>query len=751
LRTIYALTDGGDRSLVAVSNPDTIARLVLDWPGRDGLESFLRGGAEMGGGVRHRKGHCGLLALLVALTLATPSAAADWPMFMRDARHTGLSTETTIAASNVSSLTFQWVVNTGAPTFVSPAVVSNATLGKTLVYTANQAGTVSAYDAATGERLWWFDTPSMIASSPAVVGNRIYFGASDHKVYALNATTGGFACSFETGGVVASSPVVVNPDGKGNVVYIGDNGLSGADDGGHVWAIQGSDCSLKWVFDSFGEPPGSADLAGSWTPIAFARDVTGRPLIFFGGSSSDSGVYAVDARTGARVWRFQSEVFSQDDDVGTGPTISPAGMNGFADGVVYINAKNRIVYALNLRTGARLWRYSIRDNFPTVGGSTRSTAALVGARLYLGYGAGLLALNAKTGTKIWSSQPTVPEVIASPVVSGPAGDRVAFAGDLGGALHAYDLATGLSRWNYRTGGFIYGSAALAANKAFVGSSDGFLYAFGFGGGVSAKPQTTLTNPANNSTVPNPNGNLEVSGAATDDQQVQHVLVAVKNSNSGQWWDATAGRWVGVFTQNEATLTSAGRTSTSWKASFPVPFAGGPFYAQAEAVDQHGQHDPTVASARFTLPSLGNPPETSITSPVNRQVFHFTKNSDGSVNRTSFPITISGTATDTQGPRPGVSRVVVVVKNWEHNEYYCGPAACPGEPSEFWRPQWISFKAALGAPGATSTNWSASFPVYDHPHAYRIEAWSVDNDAEPDSTHSVVYPVCVRDPGMNFCQ
>jgi outer membrane protein assembly factor BamB len=698
-----------------------------------------------------RRGRVVLVALISVATLATAfsAAAADWPMFQQNARHTGLSTETSLGAANTAGLVPQWIVNTGAQAFASPAVVHNATLDKTLVYVANQAGTMTAYDADTGARVWWFDIQGHIASSPAVVGNTIYFGANNHRLYALNATTGAEICNFEAAGVIASSPVVVNLDGSGPWVYFGDNGLSGADDGGNVWAIDGRTCAQKWVFDNFGEPPGSTPLAGVWSPIAFARDADGRPLLFFGGSSSDSGVYAVHARTGARVWRVQAEVFSEDDDVGAGATVAPVGMNGFADGVVYISGKNRIVYALNLRTGARIWRFSIRDDAPMVGGSTRSTAALVGTRLYVGYGGGVYALDARTGAKIWRADGTA-EVISSPAVSGAKDNRVLFVGDLGGLVYGFDLQTGARLWSYRTGGFIYGSAAVSGGKVFIASSDGFLYAFGLGGGASAKPETTIVSPAGGSTVPNPNGDLAVSGNATDDLGVDKVLVAVKDTLSAKWWNASTGTWVGVFEQHEATLTSPGGTSTGWSTSFPVPFVGGSFAVQAEAVDAHGQHDVTPPISRFIVDSLGNPPDTTIDEPASKQVFHFEQNTDGSVRRESFEIAVRGTATDSGGTKVGVQRVVVVIKNWEHGEYWCGAAGCPSKPSQFWRPEWTAVNATLAAPGAASTGWTTSFFTYDHPHSYRIEAWAIDRDGEKDNTRPVVFPVCVRDPGNNFC-
>ena len=689
-----------------------------------------------------------------------PPGAEGWPMFAHDERHTGVSAETGIDASNASSLNIQWQANTGQASYTSPAVAWNAALGKHLVYVGNQSGAMTAYDATNGERVWWYNAGASLQSSPAVVGNTLYFGSSDEYLYAVNATNGNLICRFFTDGIISSSPVVVDPDGAGTaagkVVYFGDNGITGADDGGNMWAVHGvdpndgkADCSRFWRYEAFGNPEGSV-TAGVWSPPAFAVDRNDRPLVVFGGSSPDNAVYALNALTGARAWRFQTEVFHQDNDVGAGPTIAPVGVNGFADGVAYVSGKNRIVYALNLRTGAKIWEFRIRNQTWGGGGATRSTAALVGNRLHVGYGSGVLALNATTGAHVWHSQEqgySTAEVISSPALSGRAGDQVMFVGDLAGKVFAIRASDGARLWQYTTGGFVYGSAAVAAGKVFIASSDGFLYAFGVGGGASAKPQTTMTSPVDGSTLQNPNGNLTLSGTASDDVRVTSVLVAIKDKNANKWWDGGTRTWTKVFQQNVATLGSPNSPSTSWNLSVPLPFQGGVFFAQAEAVDNHGQHDATVATANFTVQSLGNPPETAITAPVFKQVFHF----PGGV-RQRFNITVQGTATDPGGANRGIAKVNIVIRNIEHGEHYCGSAGCAtgdGETTE-WRPAYTVLTAVLASPGANSTTWSFVFPTYDHPHKYRIVAWAVDKDGEVDSTKAVVSRICVRDTGDNSC-
>ncbi len=694
--------------------------------------------------------------------VARPAGQVDWPMFHRDAAHKGVSTETAISTSNVGNLGLRWQANTGSPAFTSPAVVYNAALNTVLVYVANQDGTFAAYDAATGDRVWYYKVPAHLQSSPAVYKGTVYFGASDYKLYALNATTGALQCTFFTGGAIASSPVVVDPDGggpQGRTVYFGENGLTGTDDGGHIWAVHGVDpgdpftnCTEAWSFDGFGDPAGSQTSAGSWSPPAFGVDGGGRAIIAVGGSSPDNSVYGLDALTGERIWRYETQTFTLDNDVGAGPTISAPGVNGFAGGVAYVAGKNRIVYALNLRTGNLIWQFSIRDDSPNAGGATRSTASLLGNKLFIGYGEGVYALNATTGAKIWKTKQSAGistmEVISSPAVTGPANERVLFVGDLAGTVYAFDLQTGNDVWSYQTGGFIYGSPAVSAGKVFIASSDAFLYAFGLGGGApSAPPQTTLTDPADNSTVPNPGGSLELAGSASDDAGVQRVFVAIKDRNSTKWWDGASQSWSTVFQQNEATLAAPGAGSTGWTYSVPVPPQGGVYYAQAEAIDADGQHDVSVAQVGFTVSSLGNPPETTITAPVYKQVIAF----PGGV-RQSFPITITGTASDTTGANRGISTVYLYVKNREHAEYYCGAGGCPaqGGATSDWSPTYQKVEASLDDPGAASTTWSYTFPTYDHPHSYYVAAWAQDLDDEIDQTRAQVQRFCVRDPGDLTC-
>ena len=688
----------------------------------------------------------------VCLIGAHPATAAadDWPMYGHDPQHSGLAVDSTLGAGTADSLGLRWQANLGQAINASPASVYNDDLGKQLVYIAAKGGTVAAVDAANGERVWSYRAGADVNSSPAVFRDVLYVGSSDHRLYALDAATGARLCSFDTGGVVNASPVAVDT-ADGVMVYVGDNGIGGSNDGGHMWAVNGvdpnaaGDCTVKWSFEDFGDPPGSQSNAGVWSPPAYSTDRDGRGLVVVGSSSPDNAAYAFDALTGQVVWRFQTQYFFADGDVGAGPTLSPPGVNGFADGVAYVIPKTGILYALDLTTGAKLWEYSIRADAPVSNGPTRSTPSLVGDRLYLGYGSGVYGIDAVSGTKAWRTETdSAAEVISSPAVTGAAGDRTLLVGDVTGRLYAFRESDGAKLWSYNTGGSVPGSFAVSGGKAFVGSNDNFLYAFGLGGGTSENPVATITSPANNSTLPNPLGDQAMSGSATDDRGVDRVLVSVKNRNTSRWWNATTRTWTNVFAENPATLTNRGGTTTDWTFSFPAPVAGASYLAYADAVDTDGQHSAPPAEARFVVASSGAPPDTTITSPRRKQVFNLPS------PPAPIPITTTGTATDSGGTTPGISRVTVVIRNLEHGEYYCGAGGCPGTPGVVWRTQYTTLQATLAEPNAVSTAWSLTFSVMDHPHKYSIQAWATDRDGEVDSTKARVSPICIREPGVRSC-
>ena len=162
----------------------------------------------------------------------------------------------------------------------------------------------------------------------------------------------------------------------------------------------------------------------------------------FGSSDPDDSVYALDARNGKLVWRFQTKITAPDQDVGAAPTISRPGVNGFHHGVVYINGKDNIEYAIDLLTGKEIWEFNLQKSSGGAAATSQSAAALIGRRIAVPYGRYVFALDATTGAQAWRSDPASGSYFSSPSVSGAPVDQVVVVGDDAGDERGYRASDG---------------------------------------------------------------------------------------------------------------------------------------------------------------------------------------------------------------------------------------------------------------------------------------------------------------------
>jgi outer membrane protein assembly factor BamB len=426
--------------------------------------------------------------VLTAAAAGTAGAAAptdDWATFGHDQAHSGISPDTSPNTGTVGGLTLKWKTFAGGKTGIvaSPEVVYSTSLNEDLVYAATQGkpAYVTALNAATGAVVWTYKVNGAVRDSPSVSHNTIYFGTHDHSLYALNASTGALICTYATSGMIESSPVVGNVDGTGDVVFFGDIGLGENHNAGHEWAVNGvgnsnGNCTLKWSFNSFGVTNGGT-RTGSWSSPALGQNASGRWLDVFGSTNPDDSVYALDAVTGAQVWRFATTT-GGDSDVGAGPDISAPGVNGITDGAVYVPGKHQVFFALDLTTGTVIWSFNLKANAGS-GAKSICTPALVGANVICPYNSFVYDFNAVNGTLVWRS-PAVSGggFIASAAISGSPGNQVVLAGDTAGTEHAYSLATGMPLFSYHGPPSIVSSTAVQSGMIFFGGIDGDEYALG---------------------------------------------------------------------------------------------------------------------------------------------------------------------------------------------------------------------------------------------------------------------------------
>lgn len=91
------------------------------------------------------------------------------------------------------------------------------------------------------------------------------------------------------------------------------------------------------------------------------------------------------------------------------PIVHPSPLSHVPNGVVHVGSLDNNVYALNARTGAKLWSYYAGD-------WVDSSPAVANGVVYVGSGKKLYARNASTGKKLWSYS-TGDVVVSSPAVA----------------------------------------------------------------------------------------------------------------------------------------------------------------------------------------------------------------------------------------------------------------------------------------------------------------------------------------------
>lgn len=394
----------------------------------------------------------GVLVLLLGLVVvglavqrrgraaAEPGASAA--MFRGDPAHTGVYPGPGPRAYGG----LRWRAATAGPIRSTPAVAGGR------LYVGSADGHVYALDAQTGAYLWRFAARTSVTGSPAVAGGLVYVTDHASTLYALDAAGGRLRWSVETGAtlpfpwghesgdVYASSPVVAG----GDVFF-------GAGDG-HVYAVDAADGSLRWKTATGGRIRSTPAVAGD--------------RVYVG--SADGVVYALQRKDGRVLWRHETDgaalVSAEFGFDRRTVQSSPA----VVDGRVFVGARDGFLYALDAATGERLWRFDHEVSW------VNSSPAVSGGLVLAGSSDSrfLQAVDARSGKERWRIE-TVGIVWTSPIV---VGDRVVLA-EGAGRIRVVDLETGETRWSAWTGGRLFGSPVMAGGTIYVGSMDGGVYAF----------------------------------------------------------------------------------------------------------------------------------------------------------------------------------------------------------------------------------------------------------------------------------
>ncbi len=204
-----------------------------------------------------------------------------------------------------------------------------------------------------------------------------------------------------------------------------------------------------------------------WWPVAGAEPVTKADLDKAAGDNSSWLMYGRDY-SGQRFVRLDQITPANVDRLQPAWVFATGGENRgleatplIHEGVIYLSADESRVFALDARTGAKIWSYDpkMSDEVERVYccGSINRGVALLGELVYIGtMDARMVALNKDTGEVVWETQVIdwaqgysitgAPLVVKDMVLTGVAGGEYGIRG----FVKAFDAKTGKLRWTAYT-------------------------------------------------------------------------------------------------------------------------------------------------------------------------------------------------------------------------------------------------------------------------------------------------------------
>jgi polyvinyl alcohol dehydrogenase (cytochrome) len=334
------------------------------------------------------------IRVLVAVTALAALASGCWTSYGGNWENSrSATTETDITAANAPTLHERWRVTGTAGSTSTPAVFGDR------VYFGAWDGTLRAVSATDGSAVWTRQlNGGIIDDSPLVLGDTLYVGDAAGNLHAVDTATGVVRWTRELdphpNARIFSSPVAV-----AGMVIVGvasvELALSKPDYTfrGSVVALDAATGALRWRVYMTGNDAQSGAGVSVWSTAAID---THRKLAYIGtgntyeapASPRSDALMAIDYTTGSVRWQRQfttGDVYvifrpppqGPDADIGAAPNLFRIGTRD----VVGVGDKAGVYAVLDRDTGATVWA----QRFGTGGhlGGIMTTAAYDGSSLYL--------------------------------------------------------------------------------------------------------------------------------------------------------------------------------------------------------------------------------------------------------------------------------------------------------------------------------------------------------------------------------
>jgi outer membrane protein assembly factor BamB len=215
------------------------------------------------------------------------------------------------------------------------------------------------------------------------------------------------------------------------------------------------------VADLQGKPVRSLDTGD--LVIAVSPPMVAGNVLYAG--ASDGYFYAFDVK-GPRLWRAETGAAKAIQLKLQNPLVV-RGKSAVANGVIYVGSEDAAVYALDARTGQRHWRYETGDAITLSGPAAADGVVYIGSTDH-----NLYALDAASGALRWKHS-VEGGVRSAPFVS----SGVVYFGCDDHFVYAVDAKNGSQVAKYETGSSILSQPQVTGDTLYVTSMDGWLYAF----------------------------------------------------------------------------------------------------------------------------------------------------------------------------------------------------------------------------------------------------------------------------------
>lgn len=311
----------------------------------------------------------------------------DWPLPRCNPEATGSTFELL-----PEELEIAWEFKAKTQIDSSPLIVGEST------YFADISGVVYSLATVSGVRKWEYSAKNGFASGPAIDNNLLVIGDIAGDVHAIDATTGNTRWIQKIDGEVAASASFF----KDRVLIVSQSGF--------LCALFRHDGRLAWKYDTNDQLQSMPSISmektflggcdGNFHIVSLLDGLkTSDPIPLGGPTGStpavmknlavlpimDGAVVAIDLKSNSEAWRYVDE--TQKQEYRTSAAVK--------DQVVVVVSQNKNVDGIDLKTGKRIWRYSMRKRAaasPVIAGDDIWIASTDGR---------LLRLSLKTGVEKW--------------------------------------------------------------------------------------------------------------------------------------------------------------------------------------------------------------------------------------------------------------------------------------------------------------------------------------------------------------